>query len=116
MSQLAFLDLFTVPTATFRVIVVFVALPHDRRRIVHGTITAHATAVWSAQQLREAWPWDEAPRFFVRDRDDVSGRRTASGASSDARIPVTKPGGLFLTSRGGSILASGEETSGGPLS
>ena len=79
-SQLASIDFFTVPTATFRVLFVFVVLSHDRRRIVHVNVTAHPTAAWTAQQLREAWPWDTAPRFVIRDRDGIYGsdpRRTA---------------------------------------
>ena len=62
-AELASIDFFTVPTATFRVLFVFVVLSHDRRRIVHVNVTAHPTAAWTAQQLREAWPWDTAPRF-----------------------------------------------------
>jgi len=78
-SQLAAIDFFTVPTATFRVLCVFVVLSHDRRRIVHVNVPAHPTAAWTAHQLREAWPWDTAPRFVIRDRDAISGsdlRRT----------------------------------------
>jgi putative transposase len=72
-SQLASIDFFTVPTATFRVLFVFIVLAHDRRRIVHVNVTAHPTAAWTAQQLREAWPWDSAPRFLLRDRDAIYG-------------------------------------------
>ena len=72
-SQLASIDFFTVPTATFRVLFVFVVLAHDRRRIVHVNVTAHPTAVWTTQQLREAWAWDAAPRFLIRDRDGIYG-------------------------------------------
>ena len=72
-SQLASVDFFTVPTATFRVLFAFVVLSHDRRRIVHVNVTAHPTAEWTAQQLREAWPWDTAPRFLIRDRDRIYG-------------------------------------------
>jgi transposase InsO family protein len=72
-AQLASIDFFTVPTATFRVLFVFVVLSHDRRRIVHVNVTAHPTAAWTAQQLREAWPWDDAPRFVMRDRDGIYG-------------------------------------------
>jgi transposase InsO family protein len=42
---------------------------HDRRRIVHIAVTAHPTAAWTAQQLREAFPWGEVPRYLIRDRD-----------------------------------------------
>jgi putative transposase len=52
---------------------VFVVLSHDRRRIVHLNVTAHPTAAWTVQQIREAWPWDTAPRFVIRDRDAVYG-------------------------------------------
>jgi transposase InsO family protein len=79
-SQIASVDFFTVPTATFRVLFVFVVLLHDRRRIVHVNVTAHPTAAWTAQQIREAWPWDTAPRFVIRDHDTIYGsdlRRTA---------------------------------------
>jgi hypothetical protein len=72
-SQIASVDFFPVPTATFRVLFVFLVLAHDRRRIVHLNVTAHPTPAWTAQQLREAWPWDTAPRFVIRDRDGVDG-------------------------------------------
>src|SRR5882672_4222691 len=72
-AQLASIDFFTVPTATFRVLFVFVVLSHDRRRILHVNVTAHPTAAWTGQQLREAWPWDTAPRFAIRDRDAIYG-------------------------------------------
>jgi len=71
--QLASIDFFLVPTATFRVLFVFVVLLHDRRRIVHVNVTAHPTAAWTAQQFREAWPWDTALRFVIRDRDAIYG-------------------------------------------
>jgi putative transposase len=44
-------------------------LAHDRRRVVHTAVTAHPTAAWTAQQFREAFPWDQAPRYLIRDRD-----------------------------------------------
>jgi putative transposase len=73
LAQFASIDFFTVPTATFRVLFVFVVLTHDRRRIVHVNVTAHPTAAWTAQQLREAWPWNAAPRVLLRDRDAIDG-------------------------------------------
>jgi hypothetical protein len=72
-AQLASIDYFTVPTAAFRVLFVFVVLAHDRRRIVHLNVTAHPTGAWTAQQRREAWPDDTAPRFLLRDRDATYG-------------------------------------------
>jgi putative transposase len=56
---------------TYRLLFVFVLLAHDRRRIRHVAVTAHPTAAWTAQQLREAFPWDEAPRYLIHDRDHV---------------------------------------------
>jgi len=64
-------DFFIVPTATFRVLFVFITLAHERRRIVHFNITAHPTAQWTAQQIVEAFPWDTAPRYLLRDRDAI---------------------------------------------
>jgi transposase InsO family protein len=66
-------DFFTVPTVTYKVLFVFVILTHDRRRIVHFNVTEHPTATWTAQQLVEAFPWDEAPRYLLRDRDAIYG-------------------------------------------
>jgi transposase InsO family protein len=81
-SPLASIDFFTVPTATFRVLFVFVVLSHERRRIVHVNVTAHPTAAWTAQQLREAWPWDDAPRFLIRDRDAIYGETLGDAAQA----------------------------------
>lgn len=81
-AQFASCDFFTVPTATFRVLFVFVVLSHARRRILHVNVTAHPTAAWTVQQLREAFPWDSAPRYLLRDRDSIYGsavRRTVQG-------------------------------------
>ena len=66
-------DFFTVPTIRFQVLYVFLVLAHDRRRILHCAVTDHPTAEWTAQQLREAFPWDSAPRFLLRDRDRIFG-------------------------------------------
>ena len=57
-------DFFIVPTATFRVLFVFIKLAHERRRIVHFNVTEHPTAQWTAQHIVEAFPWDSAPRYL----------------------------------------------------
>jgi putative transposase len=67
------LAFFTVPTVTSRVLFVLVILAHERRRVVHCNVTEHPTAQWTAQQLVEAFPWDEAPRYLLRDRDRIYG-------------------------------------------
>jgi hypothetical protein len=71
--SLVSVDFFTVPTVLFKVLFVFVVLAHDRRRVVHVNVTDTPTAEWSAQQLVEAFPWDTAPRYLLRDRDAVYG-------------------------------------------
>src|SRR5205807_81063 len=53
---------------------VFLVMAHERRRVVHFGVTAHPTEEWSAQQMREAFPWDDAPRYLLRDRDRIFGR------------------------------------------
>jgi hypothetical protein len=72
-SQLASIDFFTVPTVLFQVLFVFIVIRHDRRRIVHFNVTAHPTAEWTAQQIIEAFPFDSAPKYLLRDRDRIYG-------------------------------------------
>ena len=72
---IAGIDFFTVPTATFRILYVFIVLSHDRRRVVHFNVTAHPTAQWTAQQLVEAFAFDSAPRYLLRDRDAIYGEK-----------------------------------------
>jgi transposase InsO family protein len=62
-------DFFVAPAITFRLLFAFVILAHDRRRPVHFAVTANRTAEWTARQLLEAFPWDTAPRYLLRDRD-----------------------------------------------
>ena len=70
-SQIRAADLFVVPTVTFRLLFVLVILAHDRRRIVHVAATEHPTAVWTAQQLRNAFSENEPPQYLLHDRDSV---------------------------------------------
>ena len=70
---IASVDFFVVPTATFKLLFGFVILRHDRRRLVHIAATANPTADWLARQISEAFPWDTAPKYLVRDRDGVYG-------------------------------------------
>jgi transposase InsO family protein len=72
-GTLASIDFFTVPTATFRVLYVFVVLAHDRRRVLHFNVTEHPTAAWTAQQIVEAFPDASAPKYLMRDRDRIYG-------------------------------------------
>jgi putative transposase len=87
------LDFFTVPTATFRVLFVLVLLSHGRRRLVHFNVTEHPTAEWTARQLLEACGVEEeAPRYLIRDRDQVYGERFSRQAETlDIREAVIAP-------------------------
>ena len=71
--DLVSVDFFTVPTAGWRILFVFVVLAHYRRRVVHFNVTEHPTAAWTAQQIVEAFPDDSAPAYLLRDRDTIYG-------------------------------------------
>jgi len=73
LTQLVSIDFFTVPTLRFQVLYVFLVLAHDRRRVLHFNVTAHPTAEWTGQQLREAFPFEHLPRYLLRDRDAIFG-------------------------------------------
>src|SRR5258705_8467027 len=70
---IASIDLFVVPTISFRLLYGLVILPHDRRQILWLGVTAHPTAEWISHQLTEAYGWKVAPRYIIRDRDAVYG-------------------------------------------
>ena len=65
---------------SFRVLFVFVILSHDRRRPVHVAVTEHPTAEWVAHKLLDAFPWDSAPRYLLRDRDGSYGGKFREAA------------------------------------
>ena len=70
---MASIDFFVVPTATFRVLFVFVVLSHERRRVLHFQVTDHPSQEWTMQQVREAFPWEHGCRYLLRDRDAIYG-------------------------------------------
>src|SRR5213080_3253308 len=72
-KQLVSIDFFTVPTIRFQILDVFLVLAHDRQRILHFNVIAHPTAEWTGQQLREAFPSAQLPRYLLRDRDAIFG-------------------------------------------
>ena len=78
MGCFASIDFFVVPTATFAVLFVFIVLRYERRRIKHFGVTAHPSADWVPQQIREAFPRDTAPRYLIRDRDGAYGQSLRS--------------------------------------
>lgn len=97
--DLVSIDFFVVPTANFRVLFVFLVLATDRRRVLHFNVTEHPTTEWTAQQIVEAFPWDGAPDYLLRDRDRTYGatfRRRVHGLGikevlTAARSPWQNP-------------------------
>jgi len=91
LRQLAAADFFVVPTATCRLLFVLVILAHERRRVVHIAVTDHPTAAWTAQQLREAFPWNEAPDYLIHDRDSAFQAWTTTAAALGIEEVLTAP-------------------------
>ena len=67
------MDFLIVPTVGFRLLFVLAILRHERRRLISLSVTDHPTAEWIARQTTEAFPWDEAPDYMIRDRDRCYG-------------------------------------------
>lgn len=67
-EAIAAMHFFAVPTLTFGVLYCFFVIAHDRRRILHFNVSMHPTSAWIMQQLREAFPYDSAPKYLIFDR------------------------------------------------
>jgi hypothetical protein len=80
MEGIASVDLFVVPTITFEQLFAIVVLGHRRRQLLWIAVTRNPTAEWLARQITEAFPWDSAPKYLVRDND------RAFGATFKARV------------------------------
>jgi putative transposase len=74
MTDIAAVDMFVVATATFGLLYAVIVLDHHRRRIIHFEVTQNPTQAWLARQITEAFPWDTAPRYLLRDRDTSYGQ------------------------------------------
>jgi putative transposase len=90
-GQVMAADFFVVPTATYRLLFVLVIFAHERRRVVHVAVTDHPTSPWTAQQLREAFPWDQAPRYLLRDRDHAFHAWANTATAMDIQKVLTAP-------------------------
>ncbi len=86
--KLVSVDFFVVPTVSFRILYVFLILAHERRRVVHFNVTEHPTAEWTAAQLMQAFPWDTAPGYLLRDRDGIYGEAFRTQAANMAICEV----------------------------
>jgi putative transposase len=87
-EAIAAMDFFTVPTITFSALYCFFVISHDRRRVLHFNVTRHPTSRWIVQQLREAFPYQSAPRFLIFDRDTKYGLEVPIAVRSMAMSPV----------------------------
>jgi transposase InsO family protein len=73
LPNIAAIDMFVVATATFQLLYALIVLSLDRRRVVHFAVTPNPTQDWLSRQMTEAFPWDTAPRYVLRDRDKSYG-------------------------------------------
>jgi len=81
-AGIAAIDMFVVASVSFRLLHVMIILAHDRRRIIQTAVTEHPTAAWLSRQITEAFPWDTAPRYLLR---DVTPRMASTSASESLR-------------------------------
>src|ERR1700738_4449628 len=93
--EIAAMDLFVVPTNGFRMLYGFVIIRLDRRDLVWINVTTNPTAEWGARQITEAFPWDGAPGYMIRDRDRIYGivvtRRLRAMGIRDKPIAPASP-------------------------
>src|ERR1700737_3335561 len=87
-EAIAAMDFFTVPTITFGVLCCFFVISPDRRPILHFNVQNHPTSLWIVQQLREAFPFESAPRFLIFDRDAKYGLEVPGAVRSMKIRPV----------------------------
>jgi transposase InsO family protein len=101
-------DFFVVVTATFRTLYVFVIMELGSRRILNQNVTAHPTAEWTLQQLREALPGDHPYRFVIHDRDSIFSKALDQGVTDLGirvlRTPVRAPKANSIFERFGGSL------------
>ena len=88
LNETAAMDFLTVPTVLFRNLYVFVIISLDRRRIVHFNVTYNPTAEWTARQIIQAFPFETAPRFIIRDRDKIYGEVVQDAITSLGMEPL----------------------------
>ena len=81
-DAIAAMDFFTVPTVTFQLLYCFFIISHERRQILHVNVTRHPTSTWMAQQLREAFPYESAPKFLLFDHDQKYGLEVPAALGS----------------------------------
>ena len=95
LGQVVSVDFFTGPTLSFRLLYVFLVLSHQRRKVLHFNVVECPSAAWTAQQLREAFPFASPPKYLLRDREGVYGqefqRRAQALGLKELRIAPHSP-------------------------
>src|SRR5450830_1297109 len=91
LTDIVAIDMFVVATATFRLLYTLIVLGHDRRRIIHFDVTQNPTQVWLSRQITEAFPWDTAPRYLLRDRDASYGPAFRDRVQVGIKEVITAP-------------------------
>jgi len=86
------MDYFTVPTLYFKVLYVFILISHDRRKIEHFAITTNPSSAWVAQQIREATPFGETPKYLIHDNDATFTSHELKDFLTNANIKSKKTG------------------------
>lgn len=86
------MDFFTVPTLYFKVLYVFIIISHDRRKIEHFAVTTNPSSAWVAQQIREATPFGETPKYLIHDNDSIFTSRELKNFLANANIKSKKTG------------------------
>jgi len=93
--DIAAMDLFVVPTLSFDLLYAFIIVRLDRRDLIWINVTRHPAAEWIARQITEAFPWNEAPRYLIRDHDGIFGsivtRRLQAMGIRDKPIASASP-------------------------
>jgi putative transposase len=74
MTDMVAVDFLVVPIVRFKILYIFIVISHARRQVIHFNVAANPTAQWTANQEIEAFPWDTAPRYLLRDCDSIFGR------------------------------------------
>jgi transposase InsO family protein len=94
-EDIAAMDLFVVPTIGFDLLYAYIIVRLYRRELIWISVTTHPTAEWVARQITEAFPWNEAPRYMIRDRDRIYGavvtRRLRAMGIRDKPIAPSSP-------------------------
>jgi hypothetical protein len=116
MPEIAAMDLFVVPTLAFGLLYGFIIVRLDRRELVWISVTNSPTADWIARQITEAFPWDSAPGYVIRDRDCVFGsvviqRMRAMGIRDKPIAPRSPWQNGFLNDRLGPFAGNAWTTS-----